>query len=154
MQDRRENEGTNGIWDAEGERLIGRRDHVASCHVVSGMMKHKIPDFQHAPHVWWHPQWWCAFIASYTRIVRTCVDDRLFTVTPPYIDALPPLDIARGGSDDGGVLETVANLLKMFGLCEWADVGSSDSSSMCSPGMSWGQLKRFRRQLERAFDKR
>lgn len=105
----------------------------------------------------WQPEHRCAFSTSYTRIVRTRVDCCRVTATPPYIGGVPspcaaaPEDSVRCGSNAGGVFDPVAdaNLLKILGFNDGADepTGSSGSSSICSPVMSCGQLKRFRRKL-------
>lgn len=69
-------------------------------------------------------------MASYTRIVRTCVAVFLFALRPPYIGA-GPLGVPKSaGGLEGG-----------------EGVGSGSSSIMRRLGMSWGQLNRLRRKL-------
>ena len=87
----------------------------------------------------WHPQRATTFIASYTRIVRTWVADSLLALIPPYICA-PMADCERVGSG-GATVEPKRNSAGLGGGA------GSGSPSIWRPGMSWGQLKRFRRKL-------
>ena len=105
------------------------------------------PNVQHPP-LQWHMHRQCAFTASYTRIVRTCVvPERCAMLTPPYAGGLGPTGTGAPADGGGVPVTSLRRLLVFVAAGDGGGVASVPSSSNLSPGMSCGQLKRLRRKL-------